>query len=99
MSPYLIATKVEAFKGRGNSDFRLSADVEDIVTLFDGVSDIVDQLVVAPKDVKTYLLKELSTWIVNDEFIEGIGSHISDRVNLEGRKNIILNRIKKLLEK
>ena len=32
---YLIATKLEAFKGRGNNDPLGSRDVEDILTLFD----------------------------------------------------------------
>lgn len=35
-APYFVATKLEAFHGRGQFDYRLSRDVEDIVTVLDG---------------------------------------------------------------
>ena len=39
-APYFLATKIEAFKTRGNTDFYASHDFEDIVTVFDGRSTI-----------------------------------------------------------
>ncbi|OQW53714.1 MAG: hypothetical protein A4S09_06600 [Proteobacteria bacterium SG_bin7] len=96
--PYLIATKVEAFKGRGNGDFRFSSDIEDIVTLFDGNSDISDQISSAPDEVKKYLHSEFKIWLGSDEFLESISGHISDRQNVKGRKNIVVGRIKKIVE-
>jgi predicted nucleotidyltransferase len=39
-APYLLATKIEAFYSRGNSDFIASHDLEDIITLIDGRPDI-----------------------------------------------------------
>src|SRR5208283_2177257 len=35
-APYFLATKMEAFHGRGQNDFRMSHDLEDIVTVVDG---------------------------------------------------------------
>ena len=35
---------VDAYKGRGQGEFRLSPDIEDIVTLFDGIGDFAEQL-------------------------------------------------------
>ncbi len=35
-APYFVATKLEAFKDRGNNDVYLSQDLEDIITLVDG---------------------------------------------------------------
>lgn len=35
-APYLLATKIEAFKTRGNSDFLGSHDFEDIITVIAG---------------------------------------------------------------
>jgi len=36
LRPYLLATKLEAFKGRGQGDFLASRDFGDIVALVDG---------------------------------------------------------------
>ena len=35
-APYFIATKIEAFLGRGNNDFFSSSDLEEIITILDG---------------------------------------------------------------
>lgn len=41
-APFFLATKIEAFKGRGKGDYMASHDMEDIVTLLDGRPEIVD---------------------------------------------------------
>ncbi len=96
--PYLVASKVDAFRGRGQNDFRLSADIEDLVTLFDGIGDISEQLASAPPDVGQSLLADLKEWLEKDEFLESITGHISDRLNVEGRKQIVIKRLRKFLE-
>ena len=40
-APYFLATKIEAFKGRGRGDFFASHDLEDLVFVIDGRSTIV----------------------------------------------------------
>jgi hypothetical protein len=37
-APYFIGTKLEAFHGRGNGDFYVSRDLEDLVAVIDGRS-------------------------------------------------------------
>ena len=49
-APYFLATKLEAFHGRGNNDFSMSRDLEDIVTVIDGRSEIVNEIHVAAAD-------------------------------------------------
>jgi hypothetical protein len=39
-----LATKIEAFEGRGNSDYWASHDLEDIIMLFDGRPEIVQEV-------------------------------------------------------
>ena len=38
-APYFMATKIEAFYGRGGDDFLGSHDMEDIITVIDGRPD------------------------------------------------------------
>lgn len=55
---YFIATKFEAYHGRGNNEPRTSHDFEDIVYLLDNRIDLVEQLLQSPLDVKLFLKSE-----------------------------------------
>ena len=57
--PYLIATKIEAFKGRGNGEFLVSHDIEDIITLIDGRPTIAEDLKKSDELLKDYLQKKI----------------------------------------
>ena len=54
-APFFLATKIEAFKHRGNDDYVLSTDMEDIVTIIDGRSEIIEEVSSSDSDLKTYL--------------------------------------------
>lgn len=95
--PYLVATKIEAFKGRGNGHFNASHDIEDIVTLFDGCSEIVKSIKSSEKHLKNYLITEITNLLKNPNFISSLDEHISDRVNIGGRKQTILSRMNALI--
>jgi predicted nucleotidyltransferase len=91
---FLIAAKLEAFKGRGEGNFRESHDIEDIVTIIDGRRTIAVDLANSPEPVRTELRKEFSGLLANSRFIGSLDAHISDRQNLEERKKIIVARIR-----
>ncbi len=95
--PYLIATKIEAFKGRGRGNFNSSHDIEDIITLIDGRKTIVQDLKSNNKPVLTYLRSELQLFIENEDFVNSLEAHISAREVLQGRKKIIIQRIMEFL--
>ncbi len=95
--PYLIATKIEAFKGRGKGDFIVSHDIEDIITLIDGRKEITNDLLNAPAFLLKELKQELAAFINNNLFVDSLDGHISDRSNIAGRKQIILDRIRKFI--
>lgn len=73
--PYFIATKIEAYHGREEKDFRLSHDIEDIIMILDGLMSF-DDILKAPDDVRTYLQKELKIFMKSDLFIEALSSSI-----------------------
>lgn len=49
---YFLATKFEAFKGRGNSDLLSSRDIEDIVNVIDARAELLGELRDTAPDVK-----------------------------------------------
>jgi len=89
----LLATKVEAFKGRGKNDYRLSHDIEDIITLIDGRASIALDLLTVKNDVLEYLRHEFGLMVQDKNFLDSLEGHISDRRNIVGRAQIILKRI------
>ena len=58
--PFLIATKLEAFKGRGNNDPLSSRDVEDILTLFDGRPELKGEIENSSVELVEYLVLEMT---------------------------------------
>jgi hypothetical protein len=43
-APFFVATKLEAFKGRGKRDFFGSHDLEDVISVVDGRAEIVTEV-------------------------------------------------------
>lgn len=73
--PYFVASKLEAFKNRGNNDFRSSSDWEDIVFILENVSSIESKLF-SDKNTQTYLKQALTLLMERQDFEEGIYCHL-----------------------
>jgi hypothetical protein len=56
----LVATKLCAWKGRGDGDLLRSLDVHDVLTLFDGRPELADEINAARPTVHTYIEGELN---------------------------------------
>lgn len=83
--PYLVASKVEAFKGRGKGDFYGSKDIEDIITIVDGASGFESEISNASKSVLNWLRLEFGTWLGSADFRSSVEGHISDVQNSSAR--------------
>ena len=97
--PYFIASKIEAFKGRGLNHFLLSHDIEDIIAVIDGNENVADEILNATDTIKSYLKDEFSKLMKNSDFTESIEGHISDRQNTGPRSRIVSSRIHKFMDK
>jgi hypothetical protein len=54
-TPYLLASKIEAFIGRGGGNFYFSSDIEDIVALLDGRFSLFEEVQQGDDEVKAFL--------------------------------------------
>jgi len=54
-----LATKIEAFEGRGNRDYWASSDLEDIIILIDGRPEIVQEVQTAEPELRDYLVRKI----------------------------------------
>jgi predicted nucleotidyltransferase len=59
---YFLATKVQAFLGRGNGEFDFSHDMEDILTVAAGADGLVGKVNAADADVRSFLIETLARW-------------------------------------
>ena len=92
--PYFIATKIEAFKGRGKGDYMASHDMEDIITVLDGRREIVDEIKSSSDELKTFLSTTFRRFLADKNFLDAIpGQLLPDHAN-QAR----LPRLLKLLE-
>lgn len=58
---YFIATKLEAYNGRGKGDPLESRDIEDILNLVDGRPELVNEISTAENDLKYILVNKLKS--------------------------------------
>lgn len=65
---YFVATKLEAYKGRGNNDPLGSRDAEDIINIFDGRPEIVNEILQSTDDLKEYISLQMEQLTQHDDF-------------------------------
>lgn len=75
-TPYLMASKIEAFKDRGKNDFLGSSDMEDIVALVDGCEPLKDEISKADSKIRNYISDDIRELLANARFVEGVRAHI-----------------------
>lgn len=91
---YFIATKLEAWKGRGNGDALASRDLEDILTLVDGREELVEEIRDAEADVQAYIAEEFLILLAPVPwFPEAVRSQVEGDVDRETLLHERLNAI------
>jgi len=98
-APYFLATKLEALHGRGQHDYRLSRDLEDIVTVIDGRPEIVNEVQETEARLRQYLSDELSTLLADRNFMEALPGHLLPDAASQQRLRIVLHRIEQIAQK
>ncbi len=99
-APYFLATKFEAFKGRGNKDYLASHDLEDIVSVLDGRPELVAEVQDIQGDLKKYLTEEIKLLLDNQQFLSALPGHLSTYGSIAySRANILIERLQKMILK
>ncbi|WP_457812181.1 hypothetical protein [Sinorhizobium meliloti] len=80
-----LATKLEAFAGRGNNDLFTSRDAEDILLVVDGRESLLDEITATEDDVREFVaswFRALLEHVDFDDFLEGNIRGPAGRVDL-----------------
>lgn len=74
--PHFLATKLEAFHGRGNDNYWASHDMEDIVCVIDGRAEIIAEVAASNEELRHYLQAEFATLHADSMFAEAVSGFL-----------------------
>lgn len=75
---YFIATKLEAYLGRGGDDPMGSHDLEDIINLVDGRAELPDEVIGSEVDVRRYIAEQFRELQQHTNFDYAIQGNLQD---------------------
>lgn len=75
-APVFLATKLEAFHGRGHGDHLFSHDLGDIVSVIDGRDSIVDECAQCPAELRAWLSAQFSGLLADSRFHDSLHGHL-----------------------
>lgn len=93
-APYFIATKLEAFKGRGGGDFLGSADIEDIIRVVDGRAELASELSECSEALRAYLRVEISGLLRDEDFLDAVPGHLMGDAVSQARAELVVERMR-----
>jgi hypothetical protein len=77
-APHFLATKLEAFKDRGRNDVYLSHDLEDIITVMEGRSSVVQEMTAAEGAVRKHVGQSVAALLDMTAFNNALPGLLSD---------------------
>jgi predicted nucleotidyltransferase len=97
-APYFLGTKLEAFYGRGKSDYMASHDIEDFIAVLDGRLEIVKDVQESDREIKMYLAYQFKHLLENDEFLDALPGHLLPDQASQRRTKILEDRMRYIAE-
>ncbi len=76
--PYFLASKFEAYNGRGKNEPRLSSDLEDIVLVIDGIEKFNLSIYQTSINLKKFLTEMFNICLTDKFMIEAIGGFLNN---------------------
>jgi hypothetical protein len=92
-APYFVATKLEAFKGRGGGNFLWSHDLEDVVLVVDGRETLSAEVRAAGADLREYVRRQTANLLTNPGFTDALPGFLLPDVASQSRIGIVLGRL------
>ncbi|WP_348529928.1 hypothetical protein [Rhizobium leguminosarum] len=87
--PLFLATKLEAFAGRGNDDLFMSRDAEDVLLIVDGRDNLPEEVAAANADVRAFIAERFEALLDHQDFDDFLEGNIRGPI---GRVEIVKSR-------
>jgi predicted nucleotidyltransferase len=92
-APFFLATKLEAFFGRGSGDFLSSHDIEDIISVLNGRKELIREVAQSSPELRIFLSVTFKAFLANEAFLESIPGHLLPDPANQARYGIVFDRI------
>jgi predicted nucleotidyltransferase len=96
--PYFLATKIEAFKGRGGGDYMASHDMEDIITVLDGRPEIISEIRSSSEELQTFLAGTFRGLLAQEGFRDALPGHLPPDRASQARLPRLIKRLEEISE-
>jgi hypothetical protein len=87
-----VATKLEAFAGRGGGDFLSSHDLEDVLNIVDGREELAEEMATAPAELRQAVAIAFAPLLVNRDFANVLPGLIAE----PERASLVMDRLRAL---
>ncbi len=84
-APIFLATKLEAFSGRGRGDYLFSHDLGDFLAVIDGRDSLVDECRSSHAELRAYLRERVAGLLATPAFIDALPGHLPGDVGSQQR--------------
>lgn len=95
-APVFIATKLEAFKGRGGQDYLFSHDLGDAISVIDGRESLLDECRSSPIELRSYLAACWDDLLKTPAFLEALPGHLPGDAASQERLPDLLDKLRVL---
>ena len=98
LAPYFLITKLAAFDGRGNGDYVMSHDIEDIIAVLDGRAEIINEIKQSDSELVDELSGRFKELLSDCRFLDALSGHMPTDETSQARTPLILKTIKEIAE-
>ena len=95
-APAFLATKLEAFVGRGANNHLFSHDLGDLISIVDGRDTLLAECEQAPADLCQYLAERFTALLRTRAFIDALPGHLPGDAASQGRLPDLELRLRQL---
>jgi predicted nucleotidyltransferase len=92
-APCFLATKIEAFRGRGHHDFLGSHDIEDLIYVVDGRPEIVEEVRRESNALRSWLSSQFSDLLATPAFVDSLPGHLFPDRASQARLSAVIRRL------
>lgn len=96
--PYFLATKTEAFLGRGQGDFLVSHDIEDVIMILNGREELAEEIRTSSDELKQYLAEQFTKFVHDPDFSDAIQWSLPGDAASQARHPLIMKRIQEIIK-
>jgi hypothetical protein len=97
-APEFIATKLEAFYGRGGGDYLFSHDMGDIISVIDGRASLLNECHESLAPLREYLAAQFQHLLTHRSFVDALPGHLPPDLASQARLPDLLIKIKHISE-